>query len=256
MSKKISVRAVGDILDALHIARTGTLMQIPYLEAEASSAAPSTTAPAPLSPSALRGAETACAPLLRETILNAVELVKAKHPRTSAQAVPREEVGAALERRQLRHVDLGGARLTGSFNSSDLSHSSFCGSHVSSSTFNLSDLTHADLSGGEWYKCTFVGTVAPGVDATRARFAYCVFKQANLRDWRVGGASFVSCTFTMSDLTGWVYDSQTMVRDPTDWGRCRRLRWRAAPGSRVRECPVFGSAARALSLPPRDGEEE
>lgn len=259
MSRRVNAAAVGQILESLFLLRSSRLAES------------AVTGPLSTPHSATEEATSAARGLLRDSLLAAVEIAasdaegtslavtgqavtlsKAPVPSGTAAWVPRAEVGTVLEGRDLHLIDLSGARLSASFNRSDLTEALFLGTCAAHCTFNSCELRRADLSGAQFHSCTFLSADATGVVARRAHFSHCVFHRADLSDWDASGATFFQCTFTLSDLSRWLVDGQTTVVKPTGWGRCRRLEWRMKPGSAVRECRVVGDAgaAGALSLAP------
>ncbi|KPA81226.1 hypothetical protein ABB37_03646 [Leptomonas pyrrhocoris] len=271
MGRRIDSAAVGRILESVLLLRSARLTGIlsrgesPLLPPHSSTAIAGARLEAE---SAIRSARE----YLRDALLDAVEieasssagssLVVVEDPRlaSSKKGVmltektwePRKEIGSVLEGRDLRQMDLSGARLSASFNRSDLTDAALVGSYFAHCTFNSCVVHNADLSGGQFHSCTFMSTDASRVTARRAHFSHCTFHRADLCDWDACGATFFQCSFTMSDLSRWHVDGQTTVIKPVDWGRCRRLNWTMKPGSGLRECRVVGdvNAMGALSLGP------
>ncbi|RNF19640.1 uncharacterized protein Tco025E_04015 [Trypanosoma conorhini] len=250
MERRLHRTAMAQVLDALNVQRKAALLSLP-LEASLST---SPACPAPPSPasrllSSQLDTEKALMPFLRDAVVRALE------PSPQARAGGKTtsewpEVGTLMEGRRLVGIDLACTRLSGTFNRSDLSGADLTGAFADHSTFNLARMQGCSLAGAQFHSCTFLAADAAGVDARRGRFSQCVFCRANLIDWDVRGASFYRCVFTMSDLSRWVYDAQTTVMEPVDWGRCRRLDW-TTPAAGCGDCRVVGKAGGALSLPPR-----
>lgn len=267
MERRLSRPAISAILEALRTHRKAALLSLPCSTPCFRAALPlpldgSSTQQPDRGLSALTDVEKLTRDAVREAVLRASEIQRAPSPTSSTHdetwgtknakaSTPQAEVGSVLEGRRLHQLDLSGTRLAASFNRSDLSQCNFTGSYVAHSTFNLARLRCADLSGAQVHSCTFYSCDAVGVNARRARFSHCVFRQADLRGWCVCGATFFHCTFTLCDLSEWEFDGETVVVEPTDWSRCRRLKWRTSKSCPLHECRVVGPhAARALSLPP------
>lgn len=274
MSRRVDAAAVGRILESVLLLRSAKLTELVKEEKRTRILS---SQPLPHSAAApLETAAQSAQDYLRACILDAVEVKAAPSSPSDESALtivenalpanatattasvgkaswqPRREIGSALEGRDLYQVDLSGARLSASFNRSNLASSNLIGSYFAHCTFNSCTLHLADLSGCQFHSCTFMSTNANAIKARRALFSHCVFHRADLRDWDAAGATFFQCSFTMSDLSRWHVDGQTTIIQPTDWGRCRRLDWQMKPGSGVRECRVFGDAnvMHALSLGP------
>lgn len=271
MSRRIDSRAVARILEAAFLLRSARLSTLAS-DGQTAPSSSQTSGHSAGTRSATDPATRSARGYLRESVLNAVE-IGASSSRGSALTVaeeshlarkkdaaavaerlwrPRKEIGTALEGRDLHLIDLSGARLSASFNRSNLSGAVLAGCYFAHCTFNSCVLRTADLSGGEFHSCTFMSTDAENVKACRAHFSHCTFHRANLCNWDASGATFFQCSFTMSDLSRWHVDGQTTVIKPADWGRCRRLSWRMAPRSGVRGCSVIGDSKtmHALSLGP------
>lgn len=251
MQRKLAVASIASILEALSIKREATLLALASEDGATAEEPSPCHSPRPHStslPPAVMSAELLCNDVVQQSVLEAVTLQTRPVPGQPVAA--KAEIGSALEGRRLCGLSLDGARLTSSFNRSDLTESSWRRTYVVYTTFNLSCLHQACLRDAQFHSCTFIGVDAVRVDARGGRFSHCVFRQADLRLWNVCGAIFFGCTFTLSDLTGWTFDGQTTVLEPVDWGRCRRLDWTAGPGSTCGSVFVPGHHVQALSLPP------
>ncbi|ESL12185.1 hypothetical protein TRSC58_00052 [Trypanosoma rangeli SC58] len=253
MERRLRRTAMMQVLDALNLQRKAALLSLPF-EASLSTRFSHHASAAPSPASRLLGTsldtEKEVMPFVRDAVLQALE----PSPRTHADGKPEPEwpdVGTLMEGRRLVGIDLACTRLSGTFNRCDLSGSNFTGAFADHGTFNLTRMQGCSLAGAQFHSCTFLAADAAGVDARRGRFSQCVFCRANLIDWDVRGASFYRCVFTMSDLSRWVYDGQTTVMEPVDWGRCRRLGW-STPAQDCGDCRVVGKASGALSLRPRE----
>ncbi|KEG12721.1 hypothetical protein DQ04_01471070 [Trypanosoma grayi] len=263
MGRHLSRAVVAQVIDALNVQRKTALLSLPF---EASWVTATTTESSSGGSASslsrlLNGpldTEREVLPFVRDAVLRAVE----RTPRgRDSKLMPEEhEVGALMEGRRLVGLNLTCSRLSADLNRSDLTGADFTDAFASHSTFNLARMQRCSLAGAQLHSCTFLATDAVGVDARRCRFSHCVFCRTDMTDWDVRGATFYRCAFTMSDMSGWLYDGATMVVEPVDWSRCRRLNWRAAAGCSVRECNVVrkntscssSSSSSCLSLGPRD----
>ncbi|KAF5221106.1 hypothetical protein ECC02_005818 [Trypanosoma cruzi] len=248
MDRRLNHTVMTHVLDALNVQRKSALLSLPFEAFATTSFTGNKTSSSRLLSGQL-DTEKEVMPFVRDAVLRAVE----RSPQDCGGKKTAEwpEVGTLMEGRRLVGIDLACTRLSGSFNRSDLSGANFTGAFADHSTFNLARMQGCKLAGAQFHSCTFLASDAAGADARRGRFSQCVFCRANMTDWDVRGATFYRCVFKLSDLSRWVYDSQTTVVEPVDWGRCRRLGW-MTPSEDCGDCLVVGKGGVVPSLRPRE----